>query len=73
MLSRPKIYKENRQAVRIIVENKNIQALLTKHFILSFSASLLLFRNNNIVTQWVATKIGIKFRPRLFRLYLDRV
>ncbi len=51
MLSRPKIYKENQQAVRIIGENKNIQALITKHFILSFSASLLLFKNNNIVTQ----------------------
>ncbi len=51
MLSRPKIYKENRQAVRIIVENKTIQALMTKHFIQSFSASLLLFRINNIVTQ----------------------
>jgi hypothetical protein len=23
--------------------------------------------------QWVAAKIGIKFKPRLFRLYLDRV
>jgi hypothetical protein len=23
--------------------------------------------------QWVTVKIGIKFRPRLFRLYLDRV
>jgi hypothetical protein len=33
MLSRPKIYKENQQAVRIIVENKNIQALMTKDFI----------------------------------------
>ncbi len=52
MLSRPKIYKENQQAVRIFVENKNIQALMTKHFIRSFSASLLLFRNNNIVAQW---------------------
>jgi hypothetical protein len=52
MLSRPKIYKEIRLAVRIIVENKNIQALMTKHFIWSFSASLLLFRNNNVVTQW---------------------
>jgi hypothetical protein len=51
MLFRPKIYKENRQAVRIIVENKNIQALMTKHFIQSFSAVLLLFRINNIVTQ----------------------
>jgi hypothetical protein len=29
MLSRSKIYKENQQAVRIIVENKNIQALMT--------------------------------------------
>ncbi len=52
MLLRPKIYKENRKAIRIIVENKNIQAIMTKHFIWSFSASLLLFRNNNIVTQW---------------------
>ncbi len=52
MLSRPKIYKENQQAVRIIFKNKNIQALMTKHVIWSFSASLLLFRNNNIVTQW---------------------
>ncbi len=52
MLSRPKICKENQQAVRIIVENKNIQALMTKHFIQSFSAILLLFRNNNFVTQW---------------------
>ncbi len=51
MLSRPKIYKENLQAIRIIVENKNIQALMTKHIIQSFSASILLFRNNNIVTQ----------------------
>jgi hypothetical protein len=33
MLLRPKIYKENQQAVRIIVKNKNIQALMTKHFI----------------------------------------
>ncbi len=52
MLLRPKIYKENQQAIRIIVENKNIQALMTKHFIWSFSASLLLLRNNNIITQW---------------------
>ena len=51
MLSRSKIYKENQQAVRIIVENKNIQALMTKHFIQSYSDSLLLFRNNNIITQ----------------------
>ncbi len=51
MLLRPKIYKENRQAVQIIVKNKNIQALMTKQFIRSFSAGLLLFRNNNIVTQ----------------------
>jgi hypothetical protein len=51
MFLRPKKYKENRQAVRIIVENKNIHALMAKHFIRSFSASLLLFGNNNIVTQ----------------------
>ncbi len=51
MLLGPKIYKENQQAIRIILENKNIQALMTKHVILSFSASFLLFRNNNNVTQ----------------------
>jgi hypothetical protein len=51
MWSRPKIYKGNQQAIRIIVKNKNIQALMTKHFIRSFSDSILLFRNNNIVTQ----------------------
>jgi hypothetical protein len=51
MWSRPKIYKENRQAVSLIVENKNIQALMTKHFIQSFSESLLFFRNNDIITQ----------------------
>ncbi len=33
LLSRPKIYKENRQTVWIIAENKNIQALMTKQFI----------------------------------------
>jgi hypothetical protein len=33
MLSRPKIYKGNQQAIWIIVENKNIQALMTKQFI----------------------------------------
>ncbi len=27
---------------------------------------------NNII-YWVAVKIGIKFKPRLFRLYLDRI
>ena len=51
MLSRPKIYKGNRQAIWIIVENKNIQALMTTQFIQSFSVSLLLLRNNNIVTK----------------------
>jgi hypothetical protein len=51
MLSRPKIYKENRQAIRIIAKNKNIQALMTKQFIWSFGNSLLSLRNNNIVTQ----------------------
>jgi hypothetical protein len=51
MLSRPKIYKGNQQAIWIIVENKIIQALMTKQFIWSFSHSLLLLRNNNIVTQ----------------------
>ncbi len=52
MLSRTKIYKQNRQAVWIIVENKNIQSLMTKQFIQSFSNSLLLLRNNNIFTQY---------------------
>jgi len=51
MLSRPKIYKGNQQAVWIFVKNKNIQSLMTKQFIRSFSNSLLLLRNNNIVTQ----------------------
>jgi hypothetical protein len=51
MWSRPKIYKGNQQAIRLIVENKNIQALMTKHFVRSFSVSLLFFSNNNIVTQ----------------------
>jgi hypothetical protein len=68
MLSRPKTYKENLQAVRIIVVNKNIQALMTKHFIRSFSSSLMLFRNNNIVTQWVTTKIDINgLDPELYQ------
>ncbi len=31
---RPKMYKQNKQVVWIIVENKNIQALMTKQFIL---------------------------------------
>jgi hypothetical protein len=35
MWSRPKIYKGNQQAIRLIVENKNIQALMTKQFIRS--------------------------------------
>jgi hypothetical protein len=30
LVLRPKIYKQNRQAIWIIVENKNIQALMTK-------------------------------------------
>jgi hypothetical protein len=51
MLTTPKIYKGNQQDVWIIVENKNIQALLTKQFIQSFSNSLLLLRNDNTVTQ----------------------
>jgi hypothetical protein len=51
MWSRPKIYKGNQQAVRIIAKNKNIQALMTKHFIRSFSDSLLLLRNINIIKQ----------------------
>jgi hypothetical protein len=51
MFSRPKIYKGNRQAIRIVVENKNIPALMTKQFIQSFSSSLLSIRNNNIITQ----------------------
>jgi hypothetical protein len=51
MLSRPKIYKGNQQAIWIIVENKNIQSLITTQFIQSFSNFFLLLRNNNIVTQ----------------------
>ena len=51
MLPRPKIYKGNQQAVRIIAENKNIQSLMTKQFIRLFSNSLLLPRINIIVTQ----------------------
>ena len=51
MWLRPKIYKGSRQAVRTIVENKNIQALMTKQFIQSFSNNLSLLRNKNIVTQ----------------------
>jgi hypothetical protein len=51
MLLRPKIYKGNQQAVWIIVKNKNIQSLMTKQFIQSFSNSLMLLRNNNILTQ----------------------
>ncbi len=51
MWSGPKLYKGNQQAIRIIVEIQNIQALMTEHFIRSFIDSLLLFRNNNIVTQ----------------------
>ncbi len=51
MSLRPKIYKGDQQAVRIIVENKNIQASMTKQFIRSFSNSLLSLRKNNIVLQ----------------------
>jgi hypothetical protein len=41
MLLRPKIYKGNQQAIWIIVESLNIQAVMTKQFIRSFSQSLL--------------------------------
>jgi len=51
MLLRPKIYKRNQQAIWIVVENKNIQALMTKQFIRLFSYNLMLHRNNNIGTQ----------------------
>jgi hypothetical protein len=51
MWSRPKIYKGNQQAVRLFVEKQNVQALMTKHFIRSFSESLLFFSNNNVITQ----------------------
>jgi hypothetical protein len=51
MWSRHKIYKGNQQAVRLIVNNKNIQALMTKQFIRSLSKSLLFCSNSNIVTQ----------------------
>ncbi len=50
-MSRPKIYKQNRQTVWIIVKNKNIQSLMTKQFIWSLSNSLLWLRNSKIVTQ----------------------
>jgi hypothetical protein len=33
LMLRQKIYKQKRQAVWIIAENKNIQALMTKQFI----------------------------------------
>jgi hypothetical protein len=46
MSLRPKIFKGNQQAFRIIAKNKNIQALMTKPFIPSFSNSLLSRRNN---------------------------
>ncbi len=32
-MSRPKIYKQNRQAVWIVDKNRNIQALMTKQFV----------------------------------------
>ncbi len=47
MWLRPKIYKGNQQVVRLIVKNKNLQALMTKYFFWSFSESLLVFGNNN--------------------------
>ncbi len=28
---------------------------------------------HRINLEWVTTKIGLKFKPRLFRLYLDRI
>ncbi len=51
MWLRPKIYKGNQQAIRLIVKNKNIHALMTKYVIQSFSESLLFYSNNKIVTQ----------------------
>ncbi len=59
MSLKPKYTRETVQSVRIIVKNKNIQALMTKQFIWSFSNSLLSLRNTNIVTQVVAIKIGL--------------
>ncbi len=50
-MSRQKIYKRNWQTICIIIENKNIQPLITKQFIWSFSYSLLLHRNIIIFTQ----------------------
>jgi hypothetical protein len=73
MWLRRKIYKGNQQALRLIVEKKMIQALMTKHFIQSFSESLLFFSNNNIVTQWVTTKIEIKCIPPKFIIYLFQI
>jgi hypothetical protein len=51
LLLRPNIYKQNRETIWIIAENKNIQALMTKQFIWSSSPSLLWLSNNNIITQ----------------------
>ncbi len=38
-----------------------------------FNINLRSDREKNYLTNWVTVKIGIKFRPHLFRLYLDRV
>jgi hypothetical protein len=29
--------------------------------------------NINMLKHWVVVKIGLKFKPRLFRLYLDQI
>jgi hypothetical protein len=51
LLSRQRLYKQHWQTIWIIVENKNKHALMTKQFIWSLSCSLLLQRNNIIVTK----------------------
>jgi hypothetical protein len=54
MWSRPKIYKGNQQAVMLIVENKNIQALMTNilfgHLVrvYCFSGTRILLHSDNL-------------------------
>jgi hypothetical protein len=55
MWSRPKIYKGNQQAFRLIVENKNIQALMTKKLfhhlvkVYCFSVTIILLHSDNLI------------------------
>jgi hypothetical protein len=54
MLSRPKIYKENRQVIRIIVEKKYIQASMTNilfdHLVpvYCYSETIILLHSDNL-------------------------